>query len=150
MLSDERLAEIRALLAAATPGPLHYVEGGCSALHQGLYGTHDPAWMSPGEISDVRKDRSVWTVSRRLDMDGWNTDGGTGGYGPSEADAALWAESPTAIAELLAEVDRLRAALLRYGMHASTCPHAIASLVRGPCSCGFFAALGDRSTVDGT
>lgn len=53
-----------------------------------------------------------------------------------------------------AEIARLRDALLRYGSHLSTCPHSIDNpyrpSLRGPCSCGFFAALGDRSPIDGT
>lgn len=86
MLSEQRLSEIRARLKAATPGPWMLSEAKYSV---------------PGEVvvSDVDGDfRSILTI-RADDVPVVDKDD----------DAAFIVNAPTDIADLLAEVERLRA-----------------------------------------
>lgn len=93
-MTPERLAEIRALLAAATPGPL-FVKRCDSVDDPGL------ACAIATTPGGYRGDNALVTSDSYDEC----------GHIMAAGDAALWAEAPTAIAELLVEVDRLRAAV---------------------------------------
>jgi len=82
-LSDARLTEIRARLAAATPGPWHVFRDSIVAS----------AWVNRGDdpICEVVTDAN----DRSPDQ--------------GDTDARLIANAPTDLADLLAEVQRLRA-----------------------------------------
>lgn len=56
--------------------------------------------------------------------------------------------SASDIAALIAEVDRLRQALLRYGGHGMFCPHD-AKFDRGPCNCGWPALKAELVQMKG-
>jgi hypothetical protein len=87
-LSEERLAEIRARLENATPGPWEWegTDGSLSLLKAG-------------------EDRMVLAVSRCDSC--WKSQGRC--WHPVDEDAVFIAHAPEDLAALLAEVDRLRA-----------------------------------------
>lgn len=94
-MTEQRRNEIRARLEAATPGPWNYdPRVGCVAVYSGekrnCLATDEPfIYYKPG----VRV------------RDGWETDP------QHRSDAALIAHAPTDLADLLAEVERLREVL---------------------------------------
>ena len=75
----------------------------------------------------------------------------------AEADAAFIAGARQWVPALVAEVERLRAALVKYGWHIGDCPQrwgvanpdedsphdVLPDPEAGPCDCGFAAALGE-------
>lgn len=97
-LTPERLAEIRGRLEAASPGPWRCWNGfplvGETAQRLGMHGINriGPDSYSPDEPGGL--------------LGGWSE---AGDLYATAADAEFVATAPTAIAELLAEVDFLRA-----------------------------------------
>jgi hypothetical protein len=75
-----------------------------------MYATSAEYWegqWSYGTLSvRVTDDTKVWTVSLQPDAPGWNTDGGTSGYGMSEGYARFLAESANYVVELAKSGDK--------------------------------------------
>lgn len=99
-LTPERLGEIRARLARATPGPWRWApyDGGSIHFLTNQPAERDDPYRAP--LPRIHSDGSAWgEYSADIDVDG--------------PDAALIAAAPQDIADLLAEVERLRADVAR-------------------------------------
>lgn len=115
-LTPERLAELRKVAEAATPGPWRAKQG-----------KPKPPWSEDWYVAMAGvKDDSLAVYAN----EGVWTDGGLTSRANAEHIAAL---SPPTVFSLITEVERLREALKRHGTHEPGCwsnnhPH---------CSCGW-------------
>ena len=101
------LAELRAVLSKAAPGPWYAVDGHKDARDGYLRRVRDDY-----DRDDVRyyQDDSggQWTVSSSPDYAGWECDGGHPGYGIHRDDAEAIATMRNVIGPLLAELEAAR------------------------------------------
>lgn len=97
----EMIENLRALLAAATPGEWFATDTGKSGRNGSL--THQWGGRDPGMDARV-----VWSVSTNPSEAGWETDGGCSGYGVSKANADFIAAAKNHMVELLDEIERLQ------------------------------------------
>lgn len=110
-MNEDRKNEIRARLAAATPGPwVQWADHG--SVYAGPLSNNDP-----GRLSGYRGDGPVAECPEESFPgddyeDGYGDDGE--GEAQAERNAALIAAAPQDIADLLAEVDRLAAELAEW------------------------------------
>ena len=111
-MTPQRLAEIRARLAAATPGPWFTVDlpwrpRGCGSWI--VAGNPDPHVGTP--------------VLDSIDIEEWLADEDGPDYTQSDADLEFAAAARSDIPALLAEVDRLRGLLLSHRLDPDRCGH---------------------------